>query len=47
MILTFEDTDGRTGTVTDELTLEYDGEWKERIRERIETSRSGTGPTTR
>lgn len=36
MILTFEDTDGRTGTVTGELTLEYDGEWEGQIRERVE-----------
>lgn len=36
MIVTFEDADGRTGRVTDEMDLEYDGEWEAQIRERVD-----------
>lgn len=36
MRLTFEDADGRTGVVTDDLTVEYDGVWEEAVRERVE-----------
>lgn len=36
MIVTFEDADGRTGRVTDEMDLEYDGEWEEQIRDRVD-----------
>ena len=36
MIVTFEDADGRTGRVTDEMDLEYDGQWEEQIRERVD-----------
>ena len=35
MIVTFEDADGRTGRVTDDLTLEYDGEWREQVADRV------------
>lgn len=35
MIVTFEDAEGETGRVTDDLTLEYDGEWREQIEARV------------
>lgn len=35
MIVTFEDAEGETGRVTDDLTLEYDGEWREQIEGRV------------
>ena len=36
MIVTFEDAEGETGRVTDDLTVEYDGEWHEQVEERVE-----------
>lgn len=36
MIVTFEDAEGKTGRVTDDLTVEYDGEWPEQVEERVE-----------
>lgn len=35
MIVTFEDADGETGRVTDDLTVEYEGQWEEQVRERV------------
>lgn len=35
MIVTFEDAEGETGRVTDDLTVEYDGQWREQIEERV------------
>lgn len=45
MIVTFEDANGQTGTVTGELAVEYDGEWDEEVQERVEdvTERYRTG----
>jgi hypothetical protein len=35
MIVTFEDADGETGRVTDDLDVEYDGQWDEQVRDRV------------
>ena len=35
MIVTFEDADGETGRVTDDLDVEYDGQWEEQVRDRV------------
>jgi hypothetical protein len=35
MIVTFEDADGETGRVTDDLDVEYDGQWEEQVRDHV------------
>ena len=32
MKLTFEDADGRSGIVSDDLTVQYDGPWRDDVR---------------
>lgn len=39
MKVTFEDADGRTGVVTDDLDVEYDGQWEPAVRDRVEAVR--------
>lgn len=36
MYVIFEDENGRTGEVTDDLDLEYDGRWEDELEDRLE-----------
>lgn len=37
MILTFEDADGRSGRVTGDLAVEYDGQWERQVEACVES----------